>query len=138
MLRKHEVSRKGSLKARGARGPQRSAVWVAPGSKATDLTFVFGHERSAEAPIALGAISVHPCGTPGGPAEVNAMWFIVSRSGAESMTRLRYGDSRPSFAVLVPPRALTPDCYDAEITGMGRTRLQVEADADVVDRGPAW
>lgn len=118
--------------------PQRTEVWVARGSKASDLMFVFGRERGREAPVALGMVTVHACAdSVGGRAGVNALWHVVAPGAAREVSRTRYGEPPPGFQATARARPLAPGCYVAEISGTGTTRFQVRADGTVFDVGRA-
>jgi hypothetical protein len=83
-----------------------------------------------EAPTtALYGLRVAACG--GG----RTMWEIGQTDGTHAPPdTIVYGDVPPGFAERVPPRALTPGCYEVDTSGPAPARFDVRADGVVASR----
>ena len=94
--------------------PQETAVWIAPGSTASDLTFLFGRDQGRERRISI-FVRVDRCdriaqGGHGG----ESMWMVQIDT-----SRITYGETGPGAWAESPARPLTPGCYHVMMSGTG-------------------
>lgn len=111
--------------------PQKTAVWVEPGSSASHLVLGIADSRGRRGPVAIGAIRVYECG--GDDSGPGAMWVVGPRGGTADIRRIVYGTTPPGFVSDQGPRALTPGCYRVEISGTGSTEFTVDAKGAVTE-----
>jgi hypothetical protein len=115
--------------------PERSAIWILPGSTAESLEFGIGRARGDTIPIDIGALRVSPCAGPF--TGEGAYWAVAVESPtAPAIGRVRYGEAPVGSQVTQGPIALTPGCYRASISGTGSTEFVIEDDGRVVERPP--
>jgi hypothetical protein len=108
--------------------PQKTAAWIAPGSTASDLTFLFGHDRGRERRLST-FIRVDRCdqiaqGGHGG----KSMWMVQIDTA-----RITYGETGPGAWAESPARPLTPGCYHVMTTGTGKLVFSVGPDGAVTE-----
>ena len=110
--------------------PQRTAVWLEPGSSRSTLAFVISNRRGNTNGIGIEGLRVDRC-----DANVDAppQWMIVGTYGTASAHRIRYGQLPEGFSTARQPEALSTGCYRVTISGTGRLRFDVRSDGSVVE-----
>ena len=104
--------------------PQQTAVWIAAGSTAEQLTFVLGSERGDEEPLQT-PLRVDACGAAAGSYN-DPLWFADVDA-----SRVAYGRSGPGVESGMDAGPLPPGCYQVDITGTGGVRFMVGEDGSV-------
>lgn len=111
--------------------PQETAVWVAEGSTASELTLVFGRERGRERPISV-FVRVDRCEDPNrGAYDGKALWMADINA-----SRATYGVPGPGVSEQMKPEPLTPGCYYVSTTGTGATAVVIDSAGRVAEYDP--
>lgn len=118
--------------------PQKTQVWIQPGSSANNLVFVFGKDLGEEREVALGDIQVFRCADTdvafdNKEAIRRAVWWTLTQNSAISRSRAKYGELISGFQTLAGPKTLDPDCYFVGISGTGETRFEVLRDGTITE-----
>jgi hypothetical protein len=101
--------------------------------------FDFGRDSGQRADIALGDARVYRCADSiGVQGEAHSLWTLLALDHARMISELRYGETPSGFRAVTGPTPLDPGCYIVEISGTGRTRMQVLADRHVHSDGRPW
>lgn len=104
--------------------PQETAVWLAPGATAGNLTLIFGERRGRE-------MSIH-----------SHVWMNRCQAGSagESLweaqidtSRVTYGHAGPGVLNQTPARPLTPGCYHVTMDGPGTLVFSVDPSGAVTE-----
>ena len=98
--------------------PQRTAVWIAEGSTARDLTFVLGQKEGRERRI-QSYVRVDRCGPW---YRDSAMWIASADT-----SRVTYGVTGPGATEQQPARPLVPGCYSVMTGGTGSVAFAVDS-----------
>jgi hypothetical protein len=98
--------------------PQRTAVWIAEGSTARDLTLVFGEKEGRERRMS-SFVRVDRCGAW---HRDSAMWIL-----SIDTSRVTYGVPGPGTSQQAEARPLTPGCYQASMSGTGSVGFTVDS-----------
>lgn len=98
--------------------PEKTAVWVAEGSTARDLTLVFGHTEGRERRMS-SIVRVDRCG----PGDIDDALWIVSID----TSRVTYGVPGPGAQPMAEARPLGPGCYHASMSGTGTVGFTVDS-----------
>jgi hypothetical protein len=113
--------------------PQRTAVWVEQGSTAQHVVFGVADKRGGTRAVAVGVLRVQQCG---GPTTGSGAWWVVGPSaGTDSLRQIVYGQTPAGWVSEQGPRALTPGCYEVEVSGTGTTRFAVDSAGRVTEQG---
>lgn len=108
--------------------PQETAVWVAPGSTARNLTFVLGHKPGRERRISA-FLRVERCGDYARYGyNREAMWLVQVDT-----SRVTYGQPGPAAREDMQARPLVPGCYHAHVSGTGQTAFTVDSAGAVTE-----
>jgi hypothetical protein len=110
--------------------PQKTAVWIEPGSTVKHLVFNVGPKRGRTGLKGLGYLRIYPCGGP--TAGPGATWVAGVDYGSGVVHQVLYGQVPPGFTAS-EAQPLEPGCYMAAISGTGRTRFEVRPDGDVIE-----
>ena len=101
--------------------PQRTAIWLKPGSTRDSLRFIISDKRGGERILAFGGLRVEPCEASNRP-----VWVIWDSLGAWTRVReVLYGEAPEHFVEDAPAVPLEPGCYLASILGIGRIEFKV-------------
>jgi hypothetical protein len=116
--------------------PQRTAVWVEPGSTVERLRFQVAERRGGTEPLDIGLFRVDRCGAWAEAGErPTPMWGAGT---SRPLSVIEYGVMPPGAMPLIgqADTALTliPGCYEAMISGTGHTVFDVTADGHVIER----
>jgi hypothetical protein len=97
--------------------PQRTAVWVIPGSTTSSLEFGISDGRGSSKGIEFGYLRVNPCaGSDFGPS--GATWLLAENGVAPAyVNRVRYGVTPLGYRSEQGPVPLQPGCYRASTRG---------------------
>ena len=110
--------------------PERSAVWVEPGSTANHLVIGIGETAHGPPSANLYGLTVVRCGDesrlPG-----SAIWAIARVSESSVPTSILYGSTPPGFETRVPAQGLTTGCYRVQDSGSGSVSIDVDASGAV-------
>jgi hypothetical protein len=125
--------------------PERTALWILPGSTVDSLVFAIGERLGHEKPLSFTYLLVDGCDSPSrGRLDSPTGWAIV-RSGGDLgtpgyPTRVRYGMVPAGFDSVRTAPALLPGCYVADIIGTGGVAFNVRGDGTVLalDTMPPW
>jgi hypothetical protein len=112
--------------------PQRTAVWVEPGSTAAHLTIGVGKKRGQPGGADIGVVRVYRC--DGAATGEGAMWAVGPSSGTGDVRQIVYGQTPAGFVSNQGPQPLTPGCYRIDVSGTGKTEFQVGNDGTVTER----
>src|SRR5664279_1922128 len=118
--------------------PQRTAVWIEPGSTAAHLTFRMAEKRGGHKAVSVGVFRVDQCTSPS-DARTVPMWGAGTTASATSsaLSRIVYGDMPNGYEPLIhqgdSALALAPGCYRATISGTGEVVFDVTNDGQVVE-----
>ena len=117
--------------------PQRTEIWVAPGSKRVGLTFALGVDKGRRKTVALGMFAVSRC-TLAEDDSGSVLWRILADDRARMVDSIAYGKAPNGFRATVAPSPLAEGCYIAQTSGTGRMRFRVASDGNVTDEGRPW
>jgi hypothetical protein len=98
--------------------PRKTAVWVAEGSTARELTLVVGEKRGRERRMSA-FLRVDRCGTW---HRDSAMWIV-----SIDTSRVTYGVPGPGARSQVEARPLVPGSYHAHMGGTGQVVFTVDS-----------
>ena len=98
--------------------PQKSAVWIEPGSTARELTLVFGEKKGRERRMS-SFVRVDRCGPW---ARDSAMWLV-----SIDTSRVTYGVPGPGARAEREARPLVPGCYYAHMSGTGSVAFRIDS-----------
>jgi hypothetical protein len=102
--------------------PQETAIWVAPGSTARDLTLVLGRKPGRERRIS-SYVRIDRCGEFARIGYAyEAMWIV----GVDA-SRITYGHTGPAAVEQMKARPLVPGCYHATTSGTGEVAFTVDS-----------
>ncbi|HZG43524.1 MAG TPA: hypothetical protein VEY93_11210 [Longimicrobium sp.] len=108
--------------------PQETAVWVAEGSTADELTLVFGRKRGRERPIS-SVVRVDRCDDANRDSyEGKALWIV-----SVDTSRMTYGVTGPGVFAETKAAPLTPDCYFVSMSGTGSASFVVDSTGGVTE-----
>ncbi len=110
--------------------PQRSAVWVEPGSTASHLVIGIGEAEHGRPPANLYGLAVVRCGDESRLPN-SAIWSIARVGEGPVPGRVIYGSTPSGFETRVSPQALTPGCYRVQDSGSGRMTIQIDSNGSV-------
>jgi hypothetical protein len=110
--------------------PQRSAVWVEPGSTARHFVIGVGALAHGPPPANLYGLTVVRCGDENKLPE-SAVWAIARISEGSVPDRVVFGIAPPGFETRVQAQALLPGCYRVQDSGSGRMEIVVAADGAI-------
>lgn len=113
--------------------PEKSAIWIEPGSTADHLVFGVGRSRHGPPPKNLHGISVVPCGKES-QLPSSAVWTLARSADSAVPRRITYGEAPPGFVSRRQAEALRPGCYRAEDSGSGQIEFTVNSDGTVIER----
>lgn len=110
--------------------PQKTAVWLAPGSSAEHLVFLLGYEVGHPRPVSFYLFRVDRCEPHGAGSHLaEPVWFLsrelVEPDYPPDPAAITYGEPPPGYEASNPAPPLAPGCYLATISGTGRARFQV-------------
>ena len=116
--------------------PQRTAIWVMPGSSAEHLVFGVSDEIGGAQSVDFTLLHVYRCdGQSMGPA--GTVWMVEPvRNRSPYPTRIAYGETPEGYRTSAGPVPLTAGCYYARIVGTGQTKFLVREDGSVVESPP--
>lgn len=98
--------------------PQKTAVWIADGSTARELTLVFGEKEGRERRMS-SFVRVDRCG----PWDRDsAMWMV-----SVDTSRVTYGVPGPGTHQEAEARPLRPGCYYAHMSGTGSVAFRIDS-----------
>lgn len=98
--------------------PQRTAVWIAEGSTARELTLVFGKKEGRERRIQV-FVRVDRCGPW---HRDSALWMVDIDT-----SRVTYGVPGPGVHQHMEAQPLAPGCYEVMTTGTGGAIFTVDS-----------
>jgi hypothetical protein len=108
--------------------PQETAVWIAEGSTAADLTLVFGRKRHRERRISA-VVRVERCDDANrGSYDGKALWLV-----SVDTSHITYGVAGPGVSEEMKASPLTPDCYFVSMSGTGSTSFVVDSTGGVTE-----
>jgi hypothetical protein len=112
--------------------PQRTAVWIEPGSTASHLTFRVANRPGGSGHVAVAGLRVDPCAAAPDYRSPGA-WVISGMMGTSDSThRVTYGIVPAGFEEAHPADSLVPGCYRVTISGTGRAWFIVSEDGRVI------
>ena len=107
--------------------PQETAVWIAPGSTARDLTLVFGRNAGRERRIST-FVRIDRCGeVERGGHGGGSMWMV-----SVDTSRITYGHTGPAAVEEMKARPLGPGCYYVLTTGTGDMAFTIDSAGAVI------
>jgi hypothetical protein len=114
--------------------PERTAVWVVPGSTASHLELAVGPKRGKEKPMEF-FLRVDRCEDPErGWIKGTAFWITGTNPRTGSYpSRVLYGTTGPGLESQEPAQELTPGCYLVTMSGTGRTAFLVDSIGRVIE-----
>lgn len=116
--------------------PERTAVWVLPGSTGSHLEFGIASNRDGTSAVLIDVLRVNACDSAG-YGFTGASWVLSRASDVNPPpTRVTYGQTPLGFRSEQGPRPLAVGCYDVAVSGTGRERFQVRTDGAVVEVQP--
>lgn len=98
--------------------PEKTAMWIAEGSTARELTLVFGETKGRERRMS-SFVRVDRCG----PWDRDSALWLVSID----TSRLTYGVPGPGASQESEARPLGPGCYLAHMSGTGSVVFAVDS-----------
>lgn len=111
--------------------PQRTAIWIEPGSTINHLVFRMGAEYGQPGGAQFGAIRVYRCDAPdSGPG---ADWVVGPVGGTAPITALVYGEVPSGFISDQGPMPLRPGCYRVGGSGTGSTSFDIDSTGHVTE-----
>lgn len=109
--------------------PQRTAIWLAPGSTRDSLRFLISDRRGGEKVIRPAILRFEPCHASNLP-----VWVIWDSLGASTPVReIVYGTRPPHFGENEPAKPLAAGCYRVGITGTGWVEFKITESGDAVE-----
>lgn len=111
--------------------PQRTAIWLEPGSRLSALTFLVSTRKGLPDPVDIGVLRVDRCGAN---ERSKPLWLITGTGGTATIHRIRYGVLPQDFASGGNPQVLVPGCYQVTISGTGWMEFDVHPDSTVTER----
>jgi len=113
--------------------PQRTAVWVEPGSSQNHLVLRIADRVGGKGRIALAGLRVDRCGDSN--VGTTGPWIIHGMGGtSDSTVQVVYGEVPAGFEETHPAEPLASGCYEVTISGNGRTRFDVLDDGTIAPR----
>ena len=112
--------------------PERTAIWMVPGSTANHLEFEVGRRRGHPDPAAFRYLTMTACHG----ATKGFLWSVsqdASRRDVRGVSRVRFPKTPPGYGHYGPTGPLLAGCYEASVNGSGRTRVEVQSDGSVVE-----
>ena len=113
-----------------------SSIWIDHPSTVANLTFGIAQSRGGSKPLrSLNEVTVRDCYRDGASQET--FWQVSQRKNISETAPLKihYGVTPNGFAAWVPPKSLTPGCYEVTASGEGisaSTRFNVLQHGDIV------
>lgn len=104
--------------------PQKTAVWIAEGSTARELTLLFGEKKGRERRMSA-SVRVDRCGPW---SRDSAMWLV-----SIDTSRVTYGVPGPGAQEEAPARPLEPGCYYAHMSGTGMVAFTIDSIGGVAE-----
>jgi hypothetical protein len=114
-----------------------SSIWIDHPSTVANLTFGVAQSRGGSKPLrSLNEVTVRDCYRDGVIQE--AFWQVSQRKKTSETAPLKvhYGITPNGFAAWVPPKSLTPGCYEVTASGEGisaSTRFNVLQNGNIVE-----
>lgn len=113
--------------------PEKSSIWVIPGSTVERLEFGVGKSRNDSGGFWTSVVRVYRCDGPS--AGPGADWVVhADTTKFPRLKRVIYGEVPPGWATGEGPAPLTPGCYRAAISGTGKTEFHVQPDGGITER----
>lgn len=111
--------------------PQRTAIWVLPGSNQDHLEFGISDRRNGERAVVVDFLRISSCDAPS-YGSTAAVWLLDRTDDIPPPpTRIVYGQAPIGFRSEYGPAALVAGCYRAAVPGTGATRFIVHEDGTV-------
>jgi len=115
--------------------PQRTAIWIVPGSTRDSLVFALGDRRGHEHSFQWG-LRVDRCEDPGrGYYAGKALWsaWVDHSKIWHWPTRVTYGVAGEGIEEPAPATLLSAGCYLASTNGTGDVAFTVDSTGGVVE-----
>jgi hypothetical protein len=110
--------------------PERTAVWVAPGSTAKSLHFQIANKRGGTTAVGVASFSVARC-TASSDGGVESTVWALDNVGSENPMLIKYGEAPTGFRTVTPARPLRPGCYSIHLSGSQRAQFEIAVDDSV-------
>jgi hypothetical protein len=110
--------------------PQRSEVWIAPGSSANNLVLVVAHTKGGDKPVSIGYFRIVRCELPVDVRSDSASWDLDNVGSGHPILFI-YGKPPMGFRTISGPKALIPGCYRVVLSGNARFKFEVRPDGSV-------